>query len=199
MDISELNISLFRLINNLGKHVTYLDPVMTFIAEYMVFILVLTVILFWLTRRNVDRIMVICGFITFGVAEIIGKVAGNIHSNHQPFAELANVNKLIGHEIDNSFPSDHTILFFSFCVTFYLFKKRAGMIWISLACFVGLSRIWAGVHYPADVMVGAAISIFTALIVYQTVPKLNFIKKWLALYEKGEQVILPTKSKSKEY
>ncbi|RJS60894.1 undecaprenyl-diphosphatase [Bacillus sp. PK3_68] len=199
MNFFQLNVDLFRFINDLGKHFTYLNPSMTFIAEYTVFILALSVTLFWFTRTEDNRMMIICGAFTLAVAEVFGKIAGKLHSNHQPFAELENVNKLLGHAVDNSFPSDHTILFFSFCMTFYLFKKRGRLLWILLATLVGLSRIWVGVHYPADVITGALLSIFTALIVCQVVPKLSVMRKLLAIYEKGEQVILPAKNNSREY
>ncbi|GGJ63280.1 hypothetical protein GCM10007111_26600 [Virgibacillus kapii] len=65
--------------------------------------------------------MIICGYL---LAEIIGKISGIIYSNDPPFEELSHVNHLIDHEIDNSFPSDHTILFFSFCITFFLKRDR---------------------------------------------------------------------------
>lgn len=37
MSFFELNIHVFRMINDLGKHYTYLNPSAIFIAEYMVF------------------------------------------------------------------------------------------------------------------------------------------------------------------
>ncbi|MYL43638.1 undecaprenyl-diphosphatase [Virgibacillus salexigens] len=197
MSISEINIDLFRMVNNLGKGLTYLNPTIVFVAKYMVFLLALAVIAFWFTRSKNNRMMIICGSITFVLAEIIGKIFGKIYSNNPPFAELSHVNHLIDHEIDNSFPSDHTILFFSFCITFFLFKKRSRIFWIMIAILVGLSRIWAGVHYPADVIVGAAISILVAILVYKVVPKLNVVRKLIAIYEKGEQTVL-NKTRSKE-
>ncbi|KMY55831.1 bacitracin ABC transporter permease [Bacillus sp. FJAT-27231] len=199
MNFYEVNVELFRMTNNLGNHFTYLNPAMTFTAEYMVFFLALSIILFWFMRSETNRMMIVCGAITLAVAEVLGMLAGKVHSNHQPFAELANVNKLIGHAVDNSFPSDHTILFFSFCMTFYLFKKRGRILWLLLAVLVGFSRIWAGVHYPADVFAGAAISVFTAVLVYWGVPKLSFIKRLLVMYERGERRILPVKSNSRNY
>lgn len=197
--MNELNIYLFRMINDIGKQQTYLNPTLVFIAEYMVFFLAIAIIIFWFTRIHKNRMMVICGTITFVLAELIGKLVGKVHSNNQPFAELPNVNKLIEKAVNNSFPSDHTILFFSFCVTFWLFSKKLGYLWVVLAFLVGISRIWVGVHYPADVIVGAIISIVAALIVYKGVLQANFIMKLLGIYEKGEQYILPTKTKSKEY
>ncbi|MEH7303554.1 undecaprenyl-diphosphatase [Neobacillus drentensis] len=198
MWISELNIELFRVINDSGKDFTYLNPAMIFIAEYMVLFLALRILIFWFTKSKTNRMMIICGLITFLAAEIMGEMAGLIHSNNQPFSELIHVNKLIGHEVDNSFPSNHTILFFSFCMVFFLFKRKSGVLWILLACLVGLSRIWVGVHYPGDVIVGAAISILSALIVYRVVPTLRFIGNLLAIFEKMERQILPQKRKSKE-
>lgn len=195
----EFNIDLFWMINDLGKQFPAVNPSMVIIAEYMVLFLALSVIVFWFTRKNENRMMVICGGFSFIFAEIIGKLAGKIHSNQNPFAELSNVNKLIEKAVDNSFPSDHTILFFSFCVTFWLFKKGWGFLWILLAFLVGISRIWVGVHYPADVFVGAVISTLVAAVVYYIVPRLQIIQKLLAIYEKAERAILPAKGKSKEF
>jgi undecaprenyl-diphosphatase len=79
-----MNEYLFRLINDLGKEYTLFNPIVVFIAEYMVIFLAIAVFTFWFTRVNKYRIMVICGIFTFVIAEIFGKIAGKIHSNHQP-------------------------------------------------------------------------------------------------------------------
>jgi undecaprenyl-diphosphatase len=188
-----MNEYLFRLINDLGKQHPFFNPILVFIAEYMVIFLALAVVTFWFTRIKQNRIMVICGSITFVIAEILGKLAGKIHSNNQPFAELSNVNQLIEQAVDNSFPSDHTILFFSFCMTFWLFRGGKGFLWILLAVLVGISRIWVGVHYPADITVGAIISIISAFMVFRIVPKLGMTQKLLWLYDRGKSSIVSLK------
>jgi len=198
MDLFEMNVDLFRTINDLGKEYTYLNNFFIFMAEYMVFVLAFIALIFWFTRREENRMMIISATISFILAEMMGKIAGTLHSNNQPFAELSNVNKLIEKAVDNSFPSDHTILFFAFCMTFFIYQKRWRYIWIMLALVVGISRIWVGVHYPADVIVGAIISIFSTFIASFIVSRLNIIRKLLWLYEKGEQQILPTRDKSRE-
>jgi undecaprenyl-diphosphatase len=195
MNLTEINVSLFRMVNNLGKDMIFLNPAMKFIAEYLVIMLVMGIVFYWFSGPKNNRIMVICGSFTFLLAEIVGKLAGKLYSNNQPFAELENVNKLMGHEIDNSFPSDHTILFFAFCISFYLFNRKTGLLWVIAAFLVGFSRIWVGVHYPADVIAGAVISIIAALFVYRAVRKNRFIGNMLRIYEKGENLVLPTKSK----
>ncbi|KIV53043.1 undecaprenyl-diphosphatase [Aneurinibacillus migulanus] len=199
MVFSQFNIDAFRLINDLGKQYPYLNPVIVFLAEYMLYFLCLSVVVYWFTRTNKNRMMVIQAVIAFILAEILGKMAGQFHSHYQPFAVLPHVNQLIEHDIDNSFPSDHTILFFSVCISFWLVRKKGEWLWLMLPCCVAISRIWVGVHYPIDVITGALLGVISALFVYWLVPKLSSIKQLLALYEKMEQQILPSKDKSKNF
>lgn len=70
--------------------------------------------------------MIIQAVFAFMTAEIIGKLLGKLHLNYQPFAVLPDVNKLADHVVDNSFPSDHTILFFQFVFQLSSFIKRLG-------------------------------------------------------------------------
>ncbi|GEQ04081.1 undecaprenyl-diphosphatase [Staphylococcus ureilyticus] len=190
MNLSEVNIELFRVFNELSKHWVFLNPIMIFLSKYMKYFLILGVIIYWFTRKKQNRIMVICSIIAFIAGEVLGKIVGKLYSNHQPFAELTNVNQLIGHAIDNSFPSDHAIQFFSICVTFFLFKKKFKFIWLLLAFLVGISRIWVGVHYPGDIFVGAILGTLSAIICYLVIPSNRLILKLLEVYEKGEQLIL---------
>lgn len=188
--MTELNYELFRLINDLGKQYTYLNPVFVFIAEYLVYVLALAVAIYWFTNNRTHKLMVISGIMAFIIAEALGKAAGMLHYNEQPFAVLSNVNQLIEKAVNNSFPSDHTILFFSFCTVFWLFKRTWGWIWMVIAFVVGISRIWVGVHYPADVAVGILISMISALIAYKAVPRSRIILRFVEKYEKVEQKVL---------
>lgn len=195
MNLSEINIELFRMFNDLGKEVMFLNPIMIFFAKYMKYFLLFGIIMYWFTRKRENRIMIISSIFAFVVAEVFGAIAGAIHSNNQPFAELSNVNQLIGHAIDNSFPSDHAIEFFSICITFLLFKKNLRYVWLAIAILVSISRVWVGVHYPADILVGAILGIIGAALCYWIIPQLNVIKKLLAIYEQGEDYVLSKVSK----
>ncbi|MED3561862.1 undecaprenyl-diphosphatase [Bacillus xiapuensis] len=193
--MSHLNIEAFRAINDLGKNNSFLDHIAVFFAEYMLYFLILGMVVYWFTRKDKNRMMIILAMISVVVAEVLGKIAGKFYSHFQPFAVLPHVNKLINHAIDNSFPSDHSIIFFSICFLFLLVRKKEGWLWILLACLVAVSRVMVGVHYPVDILTGALIGIISALIVYWIAPKLSFLNKLLAFYEKIEESILP-RSKS---
>ena len=195
MNLSEINIELFRMFNDLGKEVMFLNPIMIFFAKYMKYFLLFGIVMYWFTRKRENRIMIISSMFAFVVAEVFGAIAGAIHSNNQPFVELNNVNQLIGHAIDNSFPSDHAIEFFSICITFLLFKKNLRYVWLAIAILVSFSRIWVGVHYPADILVGAILGIIGAALCYWIIPQLNVIKKLIDIYEQGEDYVLSKVSK----
>lgn len=197
MSLFQYNIDAFRVINDLGKQYPSLEPMIIFVAEYTVYFLALLMLFYWFTGLKQNRMMAIYSIFAFIVAEVIGKTVGLFHSNHQPFAVLSDVNQLVQHEIDNSFPSDHTILFFSICTSIWLVRKKEGWIWMILACCVATSRILVGVHYPFDVAVGALIGILSAVLVYKFAPKMSFIKQLLFLYEKIESNVLPAKKQMK--
>ncbi|MFF2446866.1 undecaprenyl-diphosphatase [Neobacillus sp. NPDC058068] len=196
MSISQLNVDVFRAINDIGKEHDSLNPIAIFMADYMIIVLALGMLVYWFTQTNKNRMMVIQGGVAFLLAEVLGKIAGTMYYHNQPFAELPHVNQLIAHAVDNAFPSDHSILFFSVCFSFWLVRKKEGWLWLVFACFVGVSRIWVGVHYPGDVVTGALIGIVAALVTYWIVPKLGFVKTVLTKYEKVEQSLLPVKAKA---
>ena len=172
-----MNIELFRIINDAGKEFEALNPVMVLIANNAIYLLAAAVLVYLFSRKPGNRLMVVSGLVSLILAEVAGKVAGMIHYNQQPFASLRDVNQLIEMEVNNSFPSDHTIIFFTMAVTFWLFKRKHTYLWILLAGVVGFSRIWAGVHYPADILVGVILGSGFAYLGYRLIPSINMQNK----------------------
>ncbi len=76
----------------------------------------------------------------------------------RPFASLDGVNLLIDPPLfAKSFPSDHTTLAFAVAVSVLMINRRLGIPALIVAAVVGLSRVFVGVHFPIDVLVGAAL------------------------------------------
>lgn len=199
MNWQEMHLQLLRGINDFGKDYPLFNPAAVFMAEYMVFILGAGMLVYWFTRSRSNRFMVIQAGMAFILAEILGKLSGQLYSHNQPFAVFPEINKLVDHGVDNSFPSDHTILFFSICFSILLARKKEGWLWVGAALLVGFSRIWVGVHYPVDILVGAAFGILAAAVSYWAVPRLIFFDKLLSLYERIEERIWPPKKSAVEH
>ena len=73
--------------------------------------------------------------------------------------------KVIGVDKLSSFPSGHTNMAFSIMMTFMLFLK-VHFVFMVIPIIVGLSRVYLGVHYPSDTVIGMLIGTFSSIIVY---------------------------------
>lgn len=70
------------------------------------------------------------------------------------------------HEPDRfSFPSGHSAAAMSVAFVYALAFPHLAAPLLLLAMLVGVSRVFLGVHYPGDVLVGQAIAIATAMLV----------------------------------
>ncbi|MCX4746198.1 phosphatase PAP2 family protein [Kitasatospora sp. NBC_01287] len=63
---------------------------------------------------------------------------------------------------DWSFPSNHSVIAFSAAVALCLAYRRLGAVALLAAALMAASRVWVGVHYPHDVVVGALIGVLVA-------------------------------------
>jgi undecaprenyl-diphosphatase len=66
---------------------------------------------------------------------------------------------------DPSFPSDHAGAAFAIAFAVLFVSRRPGVWFLVAAAAIGLSRILVGLHYPGDVLAGAAVGFAAAWIV----------------------------------
>ncbi|MBU3156243.1 phosphatase PAP2 family protein [Clostridium estertheticum] len=165
--ISNKDINILRIINNSWK-CRFLDitmPSMTYLGSFpFMFIFCTATFLFHSTLLHT---MAISAMISITLSTGIGKILKVTVTRLRPFIKIPNLNiKKIG--IDKySFPSGHTTGAFSLAVIIALYFPIFGFITIPLALCVGISRIYIGVHYPTDVIVGIFIGTTCSLLTYK--------------------------------
>lgn len=188
--MNTINDTIFRLINNLAGSLSFLNPIVIFFAKYAIYVLAIFMIYLWFTKPRMRRAL-IASVLIFIVAEILAKGLGLLIEHPQPFATLPNVYQLIEKKVGNSFPSDHTVLAFSICTTLFLGSRaKAKPLYLVLAFLVGIGRIWVGVHYPVDVLVGALLGAVSAFLLYFPIVKNKYLRRFVKQYGEFQDKLL---------
>lgn len=149
-------------INHLVKYITYL-------GETGIIWILLGLVLLIPKKTRKGGFILLAGIVATGVVN--NMILKNIIDRARPFTQsqsLADFITGIGMELPDSpsFPSGHT--FSSFCsaaILTFAFGKKGAWSFIP-ASLISLSRIFLCVHYPTDVLAGAAIGAGVGIGVY---------------------------------
>lgn len=156
---------IFRWINGIGKEIEFLNTPIALFSQWSLLLLAIYMIyelISGVTNRNMEKQKtMIIAVLSLVVTFIMCRLLGMIHYNEQPFAELEQVNQLVFKDVNNSFPSDHTALFFSVIFAFY-FCNKASAKWLIVPFAIAFSRVYVGVHYPYDVIAAGIVGIVSA-------------------------------------
>lgn len=154
-----LNQNIFNYINNIAGRYAWLDKLGVFFAVYTAYILPAILIYWWLTSRNrhTGRSIVVSL-----VAAVISRFAvvsliRFLYYHPRPF-EVMSVHQLIP-ESGTSFPSGHAAFFFALSIVIYAANRKLGTWFLVVSTLMGLARIYAGVHWPLDIVAGAIVGL----------------------------------------
>lgn len=160
-----LDTILFQKINNFAGQSIWLDRLAVFFTDYAGYVLVIVLVLIFIFKSaKLSRFMVLIALISAVVSRgIITTIIRFFYHHPRPFDVLA-VKQLIP-EDGYSFPSGHAALYFALSMGVYLYNKKLGTVFFVVSVLMGMARIFAGVHWPADILGGALVGIATALLV----------------------------------
>lgn len=170
--MNNLDRKLFLATNSLAGKSSVMDAVGLFFAKWLVFALPFAAAVLP-ASHDLDywAIIVPIAGIAIGSAAFIslclGGIMGVFWFRERPFVALESVNNIYGIPVTkHSFPSGHSAAAFSMAFTgFIMTGSLRGLILLVLAALIGFGRVFVGVHYWSDVIVGALVGWISALVV----------------------------------
>ena len=115
--------------------------------------------------------------ITMGLSSLVVHVSNMIYFRPRPLVNH-DVNLLFYQPTDSSFPSNAMAVTFSIAISIWVINKKVGTILILFTSLYGLTRIYVGVHYPLDILMGALISIIVTFLVFKAKKILLPVLTW---------------------
>ena len=130
--------------------------------------------------RRVGLMCVISQVIGFAVTNLVVK---NWVARVRPYEMIEGLERVIEAQMDFSFPSGHATNSFACAwVIFRAAKRKVGVPALALAILIALSRVYVGVHYPTDILVGALVGVLSATLAMRIVPALERRFPWLSAW-----------------
>ncbi|HUW77464.1 MAG TPA: phosphatase PAP2 family protein [Candidatus Nanopelagicaceae bacterium] len=152
-----MNNSWFLDINHFARSTPWLHAFFTAYAEYGIGLFaVLMLIAWWVSRREMDRVMaaVLLTPIVAVFSFIINQPISSHFKHPRPFTIWPNVLVLVTKTHDWSFPSDHAVASGAITVALFYVSRKLGLVASALALVMAFARVYVGVHFPMDVVVG---------------------------------------------
>ncbi len=97
--------------------------------------------------------------IPVGIAIVISEGISRLYVRQRPFVADSTVKLLVPHSADGGMPSHHIAFMMTLVISVYFYDRRIAAILALLTLLTGIARIAAGIHYPSDILAGAALGV----------------------------------------
>ena len=163
--------ALFTWLNGWVGSVPAVDEAVKWlVSDYLVPVgLVLTLVAIWFSAvdrqaRERHQIGVMVALSSMAISSGLVMLINSLYFRPRPFVDL-DVTLLFYRPTDSSFPSNSAAAAFAIAAGVWTANRRVGTVLFVVAFAYGLSRVYAGVHYPLDIVSGAVIAAVVTLLV----------------------------------
>lgn len=165
----QYDYSILMLINGFSGYFSWLDMLVTSFSKYGPLIFGLYLIGLWFTGKSPEEItknrrQALYAFTAALLALGINQVIGFMWFRNRPYVDHS-VHRLLPVTSDASFPSDHAAGGFSIAGSILFERSFSGTVLFVLASLLAVSRVYAGIHYPSDILGGLVVGLVSSMIV----------------------------------
>ncbi len=143
-----------------------MDTLIVFCAKHLLLVMAIGLAAYWFSSPRVGKVeLALAALVALPLAYGLARLVGMLFSHQQPFAQFS-FEPLIPHEVDNSFPSDHSAAAGALAGLASLYNRMLGILLWVLAVAVAAGRVLSGLHYPVDAIVGLVLGGLCAAFAY---------------------------------
>ena len=172
-----MDVLIFRWLNSWVGISPFSDWLIVFQATYLWYVIMASVALFLAVtvfphfrehRRLRLELFVFVFVSAFAARFVLTEIIRFIYHRPRPYLSLEGVHVLKHQFLGNmttsgSFPSGHSALAFAVATAVSFYYPKTGILFFLAALLIGLGRVAAGVHWPSDILGGAAVGVGVAL------------------------------------
>ena len=193
--IQSLDVAGFRFLNSTLSNPAF-DWFMPFLSWNSLFIPSVILLAIWLVWKGgvKGRLFVAMALAVIAIGD--GFICNSLKDGFgrlRPFNDIPDAIVLVGKGGSGSMPSSHTANWFSAMTVAFLFYRQSIRFMLPMACLIGFSRVYLGVHYPGDVLVGATLGVLYASAICLGANRLwEFVGgKWFPIWHNALPRIVP--------
>lgn len=148
------NISLFFQIFSLNGQSQILDQLMIFGTKYLIYIMAILVLILAWKGKIKERKALLLIILNLPISILIIIVIHQFYFEPRPFVTF-NFLPVVSEAANSaSFPSRHTTIAAVIAFTYVYFKSKWAWAFLPIMLWIGISRVFVGVHYPLDIIGG---------------------------------------------
>jgi undecaprenyl-diphosphatase len=156
----DMNQVVFLWIHNLSGHIAFFDYLAIFFADWLTYFLVLAflILVYYQIGTRQKLYLLLEGTLAVILSRgILTTIIRFFYVHPRPF-DVYGFTPLIS-ESGSSFPSGHMAWFFALALVVWYADRRSGAWFLVLTAIMGVARIYVGVHWPYDILGGAALGL----------------------------------------